>query len=1137
MKLTEIAKQIDALLSVARLFPGQSPVEVEKSVRLLVQQARTSVPVVANRARALCERSATETIDQLLVDVRKMSLADLKKLGKKLQIELAGSKDSIVEDVRVWIDSAGTVAPPTAKEKEERAASQFAAELKPLMASVRGESVDAILGKADAAYKALKVGGFRAFAAELGVPVNGGKAAMKKQFHDFVKRLAVQTNEPGLYGLGCATFTQRPRTVQTAVDDYLKPFLVGKNPLEIEDIWQSSFVSSYWRNGPVLNNAISGVDIALWDILGKVAGLPVYRLLGGKARQAVDTYRHATGDSFEEVEDRVREFIEQGYRHVRAQVAVDGQAVYGTRGANEAARLPENNRPAVFEPRPYARTVPRLFDHLRATVGDEVELLHDVHERVPPAMAIQLARDLEPYRLYFLEDPFAPEDIGYFQHLRPQTTTPIAMGELFNNLNEFLPLISERLIDFIRVHISQIGGLTPAKKLASFCEYFGVRTAWHGPGDVSPIGHAANIHLDLAVTNFGIQEAHAFNQAEEDVFPGCPVLKDGYYHANDKPGFGIDLDEELAAKFPIEDAPPFDLVWGNFRRRDGSIVKPIVMTGSIDEANSLRFEFMTENSTSLIARPARSRMRRIAISAGAAVVGMSLFQNGCAGEKPAVKTLDERRAKGYLEQICRIGRRISGTEGMEKQQKLLADHFRKHGAEVNLQQFDLPHPVTGKPVRFGNLIVSWHPKQTKRILIACHYDTRPFPDQDQRNPRGLFVGANDGASGVALLMEMAHLMKDAKTKYGVDFVFFDGEELVYPDPKRRDWNDMKNYFHGSRHFATMYRDQPPKHQYVAGVVVDMYLNWSIQDTDETLLGTRTTLTTDPQSPFLTNVGIVRVPTTEPLTFNDKNGIRGTFGIPLTFGEIEFSAFLLDQGSDKVIPPNTQMPGLFVGTTVLSDGALGRTVRVYDRDYRASFTSDVWGGEVNIILDTAPPGEGFRIKPLYGARYLSTQEQLTQVGTFNGAGTVPPFTSTIDSDNINNIYGMNLGFQAELVHRWFTVGARPKIMVGANTWRARVTTNTFVSPADPRRSVQIDGTDFAGLAELQVYGKVHVNSSLTLFVSYNLLYATNVIRPHKSIRYNVNTVLGVPVSSAFGNKEVFEGFRVEGLTVGAEFKFN
>jgi mannonate dehydratase len=384
----------------------------------------------------------------------------------------------------------------------------------------------------------------------------------------------VTTNEPGLYGLGCATFTQRARVVQTAVDRYLKPFLLGKDPTRIEDVWQSSFVSSYWRNGPVLNNALSGVDIALWDILGKRAGLPVYEILGGKCRTAVDTYRKASAESFEDVEDQVRALVDQGYRHVRVQVAVPGLSAYGARGQRDERDGPENQRPRLWEPGPYVRIVPRLFEHLRSKLGDEVELLHDVHERVPPILAIQLAKDLEPYRPFFLEDPFSPEDIGYFKHLRQQTSTPIAMGELFNNPHEWTGLVTDRLIDFIRVHLSQVGGLSMARKIAALCEFFAVRTAWHGPGDVSPVGHAANVHLDLAVANFGIQEAQQFTQAEQDVFPGCPELQDGYYWANDRPGLGIDLDEKLAARFPIEDDPPFDLKWGNLRRRDGASVKP-----------------------------------------------------------------------------------------------------------------------------------------------------------------------------------------------------------------------------------------------------------------------------------------------------------------------------------------------------------------------------------------------------------------------------------------------------------------------------------------------------------------------------------------------------------------------------------
>lgn len=287
----------------------------------------------------------------------------------------------------------------------------------------------------------------------------------------------VMTSEPGLYGLGCATFTQRARAVETAVDKFLKPFLIGKDPAQIEDVWQSCFLSSYWRNGPVLGNALSGVDMALWDILGKRAGMPVYQLFGGKCRKAVETYRHASGQTFEDVEKSARDLMALGQRFVRVHVAIPGLETYGAgaKGRKEPAGADANARTQVWEPRAYARTVPRLFEYLRKKLGDEVELLHDVHERVPPILAIQLAKDLEAFKLYFLEDPFSPEDVGYFEKLRPQTSTPIAMGELFNNPNEWVDLVSRRLIDFIRIHISQVGGLSMARKVAALCEFFGVK--------------------------------------------------------------------------------------------------------------------------------------------------------------------------------------------------------------------------------------------------------------------------------------------------------------------------------------------------------------------------------------------------------------------------------------------------------------------------------------------------------------------------------------------------------------------------------------------------------------------------------------------------------------------------------------
>jgi mannonate dehydratase len=300
----------------------------------------------------------------------------------------------------------------------------------------------------------------------------------------------------------------------------------------------------------------------------------------------VPVYRHAAGKTPEEVTDRARAFMAQGVRYIRAQMGVEGQAAYGAgTGAGTSsgavtnvveARLTGEGhfRGELFEPAVYRRSVPKLFKHLREQLGDEIELLHDMHERLSPIDAIGVTKELEPYRLFFLEDPFAPEDVGYFKILRQQCAVPIAMGELFNNPNEWLDLVSGRLIDYIRCHISQVGGISAARKIAALCEFYRVRTAWHGPGDTSPVGHAANVHLDLATWNFGIQECPAFSDALHEVFPGIPELRDGMLWCNEKPGLGIDLNETLATKYPIRDDPPFDLHWGRLRDRDGTIRRP-----------------------------------------------------------------------------------------------------------------------------------------------------------------------------------------------------------------------------------------------------------------------------------------------------------------------------------------------------------------------------------------------------------------------------------------------------------------------------------------------------------------------------------------------------------------------------------
>jgi mannonate dehydratase len=380
----------------------------------------------------------------------------------------------------------------------------------------------------------------------------------------------VETSEPGLYGLGCATFNQRPLAVVEAVDKYLDPFAQGRDVDNIEDMWQNAYTSSYWRNGPVLNNALSGLDMALWDIKGKRAGMPVYQLLGGKSRFAVDCYAHASGRDHDELEASVRQHMEAGFRHIRIQVGAYGSPHLSTTPDFREAGFGQNVD-GYMDSLPYLKATPKAFEHIRSVVGDQVELLHDVHERIRPIEAMSLLKELEQYRPFFIEDPLEPEQNGYFPLLRQHTTCPIAMGELFNNPHEWVNLITERLIDFIRVHISQIGGLTPARKLATLAEYFAVRTAWHGPGDVSPVGHACNAHLDLAVHNFGIQEGPNFNDAIREVFPGSPEVRNGYLYVNEAPGLGVDINEQLAAKYPLPDDPGY---WRPLRRRDGTANRP-----------------------------------------------------------------------------------------------------------------------------------------------------------------------------------------------------------------------------------------------------------------------------------------------------------------------------------------------------------------------------------------------------------------------------------------------------------------------------------------------------------------------------------------------------------------------------------
>jgi len=384
----------------------------------------------------------------------------------------------------------------------------------------------------------------------------------------FVK---IVTSEPGLEGIGSASNIGQALTVATSIEKYFAPFWIGLDPARIEDLWQSTNVRDYWRNSTVLNNALSGLDMALWDIKGKRAGMPVYDLLGGKTRDAVALYAHADGRDLAEVEENVRKYMAEGYRHVRAQIGGYGGGGFVPSG--------KGSRPAggytgdAFDEDLYLDAIPQLFSHLRSKCGNEVKLLHDVHEHLTPTAAVELAKRLEPYHLFFVEDILPPEQISYFRQIRQLTSTPMAMGELFVNPQEWVPLIAERLIDFIRCRLSQIGGITAAMKIAALCETFGVRTAWQEGGDNDPVNQLASYHVDLSISSFGIQEENHFPDLVHELLPGTAQLKGGYLYGSDAPGLGIDLNEALAAKYPLELSPGHNS-WTNVRGVDGSLVKP-----------------------------------------------------------------------------------------------------------------------------------------------------------------------------------------------------------------------------------------------------------------------------------------------------------------------------------------------------------------------------------------------------------------------------------------------------------------------------------------------------------------------------------------------------------------------------------
>ena len=385
--------------------------------------------------------------------------------------------------------------------------------------------------------------------------------------------LKVLTSEPGLYGIGSAGNHYQPYAVIAALDKHLVPWLTGQDPDRIEDLWQSAHYRTYWRNGPVNNCVLSAMDMALWDIKGKRAGMPVYELLGGKTRDAVACYDHTGGRDKEACVAGVQKSMANGFRHIRVQYGAGGYGGGGFIPPGQGSRPEGGYAGSAFDEEKYVDTIPPVFDYVRAKVGFEPKLCHDVHSHLSGVNAVEFSRRMQPFQMLFVEDVLAPEQIQWYRHIRQVSTTPQAVGEVFSHPYEYLPLVTERLIDFVRCRVSAIGGITPAKKLATLCEFFGAKTAFQEGGENDPVNQLASYHVDISSTAFGIQEENQFPEAVHELMPGAAVIKKGYLYGSGKPGLGIDIDEKLAAKYPME-AITDGGAYRVDRAIDGSVVRP-----------------------------------------------------------------------------------------------------------------------------------------------------------------------------------------------------------------------------------------------------------------------------------------------------------------------------------------------------------------------------------------------------------------------------------------------------------------------------------------------------------------------------------------------------------------------------------
>ncbi|MBB5697842.1 D-mannonate dehydratase ManD [Sphingomonas yantingensis] len=363
--------------------------------------------------------------------------------------------------------------------------------------------------------------------------------------------------DDGTTGLGDATLNGRELAVAAYLTEHVVPCLIGRDAHRIEDIWQYLYKGAYWRRGPVTMTAIAAVDMALWDIKGKLAGLAVYQLLGGACREGAIVYGHANGTTIEETIEAAREYQRQGYRAIRLQCGVPGMAsTYGVSKDKDFYEPADSDLPTenVWSTAKYLRVVPELFAAAREALGWDVHLLHDIHHRLTPIEAGRLGKDLEPYRPFWLEDATPAENQAAFRLIRQHTTAPLAVGEVFNSIWDAKTLIEEQLIDYIRATVVHAGGITHLRRIAALADLYQVRTGCHGATDLSPVSMAAALHFDLSVPNFGIQEYMRHTPETDAVFPHAYTFADGMMHPGDAPGLGVDIDEALAAGYEYKRA-------------------------------------------------------------------------------------------------------------------------------------------------------------------------------------------------------------------------------------------------------------------------------------------------------------------------------------------------------------------------------------------------------------------------------------------------------------------------------------------------------------------------------------------------------------------------------------------------------